>query len=110
MSLTGPDIWLRAERATQSALIINELVQNAIEHGMEGRGEGHIAVELVDTGNSVRMLVSDDGTGLREGFDLSRDANLGLQLVQNMVQRDLRGQFVLTSDGSGTRAAVTFDK
>ncbi|NLT73049.1 MAG: hypothetical protein GXX94_02485 [Chloroflexi bacterium] len=110
LSLTGPDIWLRAERATQSALIINELVQNAIEHGMEGRGEGHIAVELVDTGNSVRMLVSDDGTGLREGFDLSRDANLGLQLVQNMVQRDLRGQFVLTSDGSGTRAAVTFDK
>lgn len=110
LSLTGPDIWLRAERATQSALIINELVQNAIEHGMEGRGQGQIGVELVDTGASVRMVVSDDGTGLGESFDLSRNANLGLQLVQNMVQRDLRGQFLLTSDGTGTCATVTFDK
>jgi two-component sensor histidine kinase len=56
------------------------------------------------------MVVSDDGTGLGESFDLSRNANLGLQLVQNMVQRDLRGQFLLTSDGTGTCATVTFDK
>ncbi|MHB1317676.1 MAG: sensor histidine kinase, partial [Anaerolineae bacterium] len=110
LSLTGPDIWLRAERATQSALIINELVQNAIEHGMAERGQGQIRVDLVDTGTSVRMVVSDDGTGLGEDFDLSRNANLGLQLVQNMVQRDLRGQFLLTSDGDGTCATVTFDK
>jgi two-component sensor histidine kinase len=109
LSLTGPDIWLRAERATQSALIINELVQNAIEHGLAGR-EGHIWVELVDTGTSVRMVVRDDGSGLAEGFDLSKDANLGLQLVQNMVQRDLRGQFLLSSDGQGTCATVIFDK
>ncbi len=110
LSLTGPDIWLRADRATQSALIINELVQNAIEHGMDGRLEGHIAVELVDTGASVTIVVKDNGSGLGDGFELSRDAHLGLQLVQSMAQRDLRGQFVLMSDGDGTCATVTFDK
>jgi two-component sensor histidine kinase len=111
LTLSGPDIWLQAERATQSALIINELVQNAIQHGMEGRDTGRIQVELVDAGGGVRILVSDDGVGLGEDFDLARDANLGLQLVQNMVQRDLRGSFELVSEpGSGTSATVAFDK
>jgi two-component system, sensor histidine kinase PdtaS len=110
VSFTGPDIWLPAERATQSALIINELVQNAIQHGMESRSEGKIQVELVDSGASVKMVVTDDGVGLGDDFDLATQANLGLQLVQSMVQRDLRGQFSLTSDDKGTRASVTYEK
>jgi len=110
LTLSGPDIWLGAERATQSALIINELVQNAIEHGLDVRSQGHIWVELEDLGDSVRMLVRDDGVGLPPDFDLSKDANLGLQLVKNMVQRDLRGRFEIVSDDGGTCATVLFDK
>ncbi len=111
VSFTGPDIWLPAERATQCALIINELVQNAIEHGMAEKSQGRIAVKLVDEGGSVRMIVEDDGQGLGEGFELETQANLGLTLVQSMVVRDLRGRFTLESASQGgTRATVVFDK
>lgn len=110
LSFAGPDIWLPAERATQCALIINELVQNAIEHGMAERSRGRISVELVDEGGSVCMVVADDGQGLGEGFDLETRANLGLTLVRSMVVRDLRGRFAIESTGQGTRALVVFDK
>ena len=98
-----------AERATQCALLINELVQNAIEHGMANRDEGNIVVKLVDRGEEVRIVVSDDGEGLPAGFDLTTNANLGLTIVRSMVERDLKGRFQLHSDG-GTQAIVSFQK
>jgi two-component sensor histidine kinase len=110
VSFAGPDIWLPAERATQCALIVNELVQNAIEHGMAERPQGRISVELEDRGGSVCIVVADDGQGLGEGFDLDTQANLGLTLVRSMVVRDLRGRFAIESTGQGTRALVVFDK
>jgi len=110
MTVQGPDIWLPAERATQCALVMNELVQNAIEHGMAHRDTGRIDVELVDHGDSVSILVTDNGEGLPEGFDLATDAHLGLQIVRNMVQRDLRGHFTLHNSPYGVQAHVRFAK
>ena len=105
----GPDIWLPSERATQCALVINELVQNAIQHGMERREEGWVEVELVDKGDQVTILVTDDGEGLPEGFDLDTNSNLGLRIVRSMVERDLRGTFDLVSNHL-TQAVIHFDK
>ncbi|MFP3895662.1 MAG: sensor histidine kinase [Anaerolineales bacterium] len=105
----GPDIWLSAERATRCALIINELVQNAIEHGMVDRDAGSVDVEFIDHGEKVTLVVSDSGRGLGSEFDLERDAHLGLNMVQRMVERDLGGQFKLSST-VGTRATIEFDK
>jgi len=105
----GPDIWLPSERATQCALVINELVQNAIQHGMERREVGWVEVELVDKGDQVTILVTDNGEGLPQGFDLATNSNLGLTIVRSMVERDLRGTFELLSNGL-TQAVIRFDK
>lgn len=110
LRVEGPDIWLPAERATQCALVINELVQNAIEHGLVDRQSGHIDVELVDHGDQVSIMVRDDGAGLPEGFDLDLNANLGLRIVKSMVERDLRGEFELKDGQVGTIATVRFEK
>jgi len=110
LRVQGPDIWLPAERVTQCALVTNELVQNAIEHGMASRDVGSIDVTLVDEGDTVGILVTDDGEGLPEGFNLGTDANLGLQIVRNMVERDLRGKFDLSNVEHGVQAQVRFAK
>ena len=45
MAIEGPDILLPSSQATSVALVLNELVQNAVEHGFgEGSDEGQIAV------------------------------------------------------------------
>jgi len=110
LQVKGSDIWLPAERATHCALVINELVQNAIEHGLARRDEGLVSVELIDRGEEVNIVVVDNGEGLPAGFALETDANLGLRIVHNIVEKDLKGRFELHGDEDGTRAVVHFSK
>jgi len=109
LSVQGESIWLPAEQATRCSLVVNELVQNAIEHGTDIEKGGLVEVSLVDHGDSVSIVVQDDGQGLPEGFDLDSDAHLGLRIVKSMVERDLRGTLQLLSI-EGTRVVVSFDK
>ena len=111
--LQGGNPYLTAQQATVCALVINELVQNALEHGYDGRDKGLVTVTLKDEGERVTVLVEDDGEGLPEGFNVSTDGSLGLRIVQTLVEEDLKGRFVLengTSEGIGVRAVVTFPK
>ena len=90
---TGSFGLLRAEDATPLALVLTELLTNAVEHGLDhGHGEVVIAAErdLDQDGLDVlRVQVGDDGAGLPEGFDPAQ-SGLGLQIVQALV-RELRG-------------------
>ena len=105
----GPNVYLPTQQATACALIINELLQNALEHGFADSKEGEILVELEDDADRVTLNVSNSGTGLPEGFDLERDSHLGLTIVQTLARDDLRGGFELRNS-QGVRAVVSFPK
>jgi two-component sensor histidine kinase len=105
----GNSLYLPARQATACALVINELLQNALEHAFEDQRVGTISVELLDGGDSVRIAVIDDGEGLPPDFSLDETSSLGLQIVRTLVQDDLRGTFEMQSDG-GTQAIVCFSK
>jgi two-component sensor histidine kinase/PAS domain-containing protein len=107
--LTGPAIYLSSQQATACALVINELLLNAVEHGYEQRNVGEVTIELNDEGEWVSISVSDDGTGLPSGFDLDEQGGLGLRIVRTLVQGDLKGKFTLQGD-KGVKAIVTFPK
>ncbi len=109
LSVRGPNIYLPAQQATACALVINELLQNSLEHGYRRRKEGAIAVKLREEADSVTIEIDDDGRGLPPDFDLEADRSLGLQIVQTLVEDDLGGRFEL-KDGGGVRAIVTFPK
>ena len=110
-TIDGPDILLPSAQANSVALILNELTQNAVEHGFgDGSDEGRIAITLKETPHELRLTVSNDGTSLPEGFDLRRTNSLGLQIVESLVRGDLQGKFTLTNEDSQTAAAVVFAK
>jgi two-component sensor histidine kinase len=110
-SIEGPAIYLPSAQATATALVINELVQNALEHGYENREHGQIRVVLTDGGDSVKLEVCDDGEPLSAEFDLANSTSLGLQIVRSLVQADLRGEIRLENDPArGVAATVTFPK
>jgi len=71
--------------------------------------EGNIEVELLDTGHEISIVVSDDGEGLPADFSLATNANLGLNIVRSMVERDLRGTFRIYRDQK-TRAVIHFGR
>lgn len=109
LRLEGPrDFCLPAQQATSCALIINELLQNAVEHGYRDRTEGVIEVRLREDADSMSIEIQDDGRGLPDGFDLSR-SGLGLQIVQTLVREDLKGQVELRN-GRGLRAIISFPR
>jgi two-component sensor histidine kinase len=87
---------LRAEDATSLAMIIGELVHNAVEHGLAaGGGTVQVQAERRVEGEEERLqvCVADDGQGLPEGFNPGRGGRggLGTQIVTSLVQ-DLRGR------------------
>jgi two-component system, sensor histidine kinase PdtaS len=109
LTLEGHNYYLATQQATSCALIINELLQNAVEHGYAHRAEGTIQVRLRDTADSMLIEICDDGEGLPPDFDLRGHSSLGLQIVQTLVRDDLKGQFQLRN-GQGVSAIVAFPR
>lgn len=110
MKLSGPNVFLPARQATSCALVINELLQNALEHGFDLSGvAGTIALTFQDHGDAIGLTVHDDGHGLPPDFDLEHVDSLGLRIVRMLVTEDLKGQIELQSD-HGVSAIVRFPK
>lgn len=103
--VTGSFGMVRAEDATAVGLILSELVQNAVEHGIPEGGSVHVDAQRTveeDGVDILRVTVVDDGAGLPTGFRPSR-AGLGTRIVTSMVH-DLGGQIRWTdAEPRGTR-------
>jgi two-component sensor histidine kinase len=101
--------------ATLLALILNELVCNAILHGLQDRDSGRVVVtarELQQPGEAgpagIEIDVADDGSGLPEGFAVEQGAGLGLSIVQRLVTGQLNGGFRIAPGAEGgTVATIT---
>lgn len=92
-TLTGTFGRMRAEDATSLAMIVSEIVQNAVEHGLAAGGRVTVEVERAEVEPGVDGLtvsITDDGTGLPAGFRPVR-AGLGTRIVTSLVQ-DLQGR------------------
>lgn len=103
------DIVLDSFPGHLGQVLIN-LVNNALVHAFEGKGEGHvlIAAQAIDA-EHIRITVSDDGKGIAEQ-DLPRifdpffttrlgqgGSGLGLNIVHNLVSGPLRGSISVSS-------------
>jgi two-component system, sensor histidine kinase PdtaS len=98
---------LPSEVATPLALIIVELIQNAVEHATSEDGKTlAVALEMARTPDRVRLAVADDGVGLPPGFTLDGHANLGLQIVRTLVESELGGDISIVAANPGTRVEI----
>ena len=109
-SVVGPAIYLPSQQATACALVTNELIQNALEHGFGEKKRGTIALTLTDTGDAVQIDIWDDGDPLPDDFSLDVPTSLGLQIVRTLVQGDLHGQVTIVNEADSVCARVAFPK
>jgi len=107
-----PDVRIICEKASgvlsndaamPLALILNELVTNAVKHGIADRNRDAIRVSLTEADGQFELYVEDDG----EGFDVDavRHSSSGLRLVLGLA-RQLHGTFQVTRTPS--RASLFF--
>ena len=119
-SVSGDPGILPAMIATPMAVVIAELLQNAVDHafaggesldgadgpgGPGGDGVNAVGLALSHDGHELVVRVVDNGKGVPEGFTISGAKGLGLSIVRALVVSDLGGTIDLfepPSGGSGT--------
>ncbi|MFZ0531055.1 MAG: histidine kinase N-terminal domain-containing protein [Propionicimonas sp.] len=93
-----------ADVATSLSLVLTELCQNAVEHGLRDRS-GEVLVIPQQADGELLVVVKNLGEPLPENFRIGNSTSLGLSIVSTLVA-DLGGEFTLTSDAEATTATV----
>ena len=103
---------LASEHATALAMVLTEVLQNAVEHGFADRGPeepGRVVVTARHIVGRLHLVVEDDGRGLPVGFDVTSSHQLGLSIVQTLVESELGGTFEIGAGRAGVGARVQVD-
>jgi two-component sensor histidine kinase len=98
------DLRMPVRQTTTFAVLVNELVSNAIKHGA-----GEICVSFSTHNGKARLEVLDEGRGFPSDFDPNISAGTGLELIQSLARWDLQGdvRFENRPEG-GARAIIEF--
>ncbi len=89
-----------ADVATPLAVVLAELLQNAVEHAFTMVADtvgGQVAVGLAEDGGVLHVEVVDDGCGLPAGFAIEHTTSLGLSIVRDLVTSQLGGTITMVS-------------
>lgn len=105
---TGAFGRIPAEDATALALVLTELVTNAVEHGLKGHDLGTVQIDAQREGAHLKVTIADDGIGLpaQDG----PGSGLGSQIVRTLVENELRGSIEWRPGAqSGTDVVLELD-
>jgi two-component sensor histidine kinase len=101
-------VVVSSRQATVLALLINELVANAVEHGFKGRTTGQVWIRATVRGGLCSLDVDNDGEPLPPTFDIAEQRGLGMRIVERLVTSDLNGRFLIAGSDIGTKVRLTF--
>jgi two-component sensor histidine kinase len=79
-------IRMSTDRAISLALIVVELVTNAVKYAYEGTS-GSIWVAVTTNNDNIVVSIRDQGRGLPDGFDLERHAGFGMRIVRALASQ-----------------------
>ena len=101
-------VAMGADLAVPCALILNELISNALKHGFPDRAGGEVRVTLRSGRDGKCILsVEDSGVGIPADLEVNTNKPLGLRLVRSLTQQ-IRGTFELVRLDPGTSAHLQF--
>lgn len=102
-------ILLDVRQAGPLALILNELITNALKYGCPTDRTPRIQVTFGTDGDDYRLRVSDNGAGLPKGFTPKKTKSLGMRAIDALA-RQLAGRFEIEDAEVGARFSVVFPK
>lgn len=96
---------LPSEFATPLAVVLTELITNAVEHGLRDVPEGKVVVGAERVDNHLRVTVSDNGPGI---VPSTVGQGLGTQIIRTLVENELSATIDWARGDSGG-TVVTID-
>jgi two-component sensor histidine kinase len=92
--------------ATPLAMVLTELLQNALEHGLPDRN-GMLEVLATRDDERLSVVVADDGNGFPAEFEVESSTSLGLQIVRTLIVGELGGRLEFQRrPGGGTEVVL----
>lgn len=85
-----PDMYFDIDHMIPLGLILNEIISNSYKYAFTDN-KGRIDIEMYKKNNLYKLIVKDNGIGLKVNFDVKRDSNLGMQLIY-MLTEQMDGQ------------------
>jgi two-component sensor histidine kinase len=87
ITVTTEATMVRSDVASGLGLLVAELVTNSFKYAYAAGERGTVAVDFKPAIGGWRLDVSDEGSGLPEGFDIEKSAGFGMQVVKAFVRR-----------------------
>ena len=101
-------INISLDKATPFGLVINEMFSNIFKHAFSKGEKGKVEISLKKKlEGQLEVHVVDYGQGLPDDIDTESKNNLGLWLIQNLVQNQLKGEVSIHSE-RGTSIKFNF--
>ncbi len=102
--IDGTALPISSREATIVALLINELVNNALSHGVATQG-GTVQVDARRDDGEAVIEVRDDGP-TRPSALPKPGSGLGLSILETLASADLGGSFSFSADAEWSRGRV----
>jgi two-component sensor histidine kinase len=109
-SFSGETLFLPSDETVSLALVLNELITNAIIHGFEGQPAGKLDIMIENKEKHCTITVTDDGIGMEQSKkEDSQRKHLGMEIVRTLIEKDLKGTLEFTKgDPKGTKVCIIF--
>jgi len=103
------DVALDLETAVPCGLIINELVSNSLKHAFHDHDEiGVINIDFDANSCLYELKIADNGCGLPDGFDISKNVSMGLEIV-SILTSQLEGRLEFANE-NGAMFQLSFPR
>jgi len=107
LEITAEPVTLDNDLAVPIALVLNELLTNAIKYAYPNR-EGTIRISLRrKERGKASLTVADDGVGLPEVFAERRGTSLGFRIIEGLA-RQINAEIDIIDRRPGTAVSLTF--
>ncbi len=102
------DLQFDIESLIPIGLVANELICNAIKHGVGDKPNGEIEISLIARDGAIVLSVSDNGGGINENFLIEDKDSLGVKLIKAFSNR-LDAELIV-ENGSQSKVSIIMEK
>lgn len=75
------------DKAIPCGLLVNELISNALKHGLKDQSSGLLVIKLQRRDAEIILTVENNGAPLPENFNIDKTDTLGMQLIASLTQQ-----------------------